>query len=92
MLIGEEYIQRPDGLIVTRSHYKFDEVWERNQEMRKRESNGFSDGREMQHILGIPSELADVDPIVAMAAQGDEVCMRLAAARHPRIKVCAGNI
>lgn len=92
MLIGQEYIQKPSGLIVTRSHYNFDEVWEQNVALRKRESNGYSDEREMQHVLRIPSELTDVDPIVAHAANGDEVCMRLAVARYPRIKVCTGNI
>lgn len=92
MQIGEEYIKRPDGLIVTRSYYNFDDVWERNYELNKAIGNGFSQEREMRHILGIPGELCDVDPLVAWAAEGDRVCMRLAVARYPRMKVCDGNI
>jgi hypothetical protein len=92
MLLGEEYIKRPDGLIVTRSHYNFDHVWEANYELSKEIGDGFTQSRELRHTLRIPGELADCDPLVAAASEGDKVCMRLAVARYPRLKVCSGNL
>jgi hypothetical protein len=92
MLLGQEYIQKPNGLIVTRSYYNFNEVWKQNHELRKEMGDGFSKEREMRHKFAIPAELADVDPLVAAALEGDRVCQRLMAAKYPQTKVCDGNI
>jgi hypothetical protein len=92
MLLGQEERKTADGLVVTRSYYNFDHVKEANHELKKEIGKGFTDGREMRHIARIPVELADVDPLVASALEGDRTCMRLAMAKYNFIKVCDGNI
>lgn len=92
MLIGEEYIQLPDGLMVTRSYYNFDHVMAANKELNNEIRDGFSKSREMRHKARIPAELVDIDPLVEQAVQGDKVCMRLAMAKYPWIKVCDGRV
>jgi hypothetical protein len=92
MLLGQEYIQRPDGLVVTRSYHNFNDVWKQNNELNKVIGKGMSEGKEMRHKFAIPAELADCDPIVAAALEGDKVCQRLMVARYPQVKVCDGNI
>ncbi|WP_094603459.1 hypothetical protein SPSIL_015160 [Sporomusa silvacetica DSM 10669] len=92
MLLEQDYIQRPDGLVVTRSYHNFDHVAEANHELKKEIGDGFTKSREMRHTARIPAELVDVDPLVAAAVAGDKVCMRLAMAKYPYIKVCTGGV
>jgi hypothetical protein len=92
MLIGQEQIKTADGLVKTRSYYNFDHVAEANHELKKEIGDGFTKSREMRHMARIPAELCDVDPLVKAAAEGDRVCLRLAIAKYPFLKVCNGNI
>jgi hypothetical protein len=92
MLIGEELKKHSNGDIYVRSYYNFDHVAEANHLLKKEIGDGFSEKREMRHTARIPQELADVDPLVAQAIAGDKVCMRLAIAKYPFIKVCNGSI
>jgi hypothetical protein len=92
MLLGQEQRRTADGLIVTRNYYNFDHVAEANHELKKEIGKGFTEGKEMRHIARIPAELADVDPLVDHALQGDRVCMRLAMAKYNFIKVCDGGV
>lgn len=92
MLLGQEQIKTADGLIKTRSYYNFDHVAKANHNLKKEIGDGFTKTREMRHEARIPAELADVDPLVAQALQGDNVCLRLAMAKYPFIKVCEGGV
>lgn len=92
MLTGVETRQLPSGEIIVRRHVNFDQEFKENQELRKDIGKGFSEGREMRHIARIPLDLEDMDPLVAQALRGDRVCMRLAMARYPGIKVCDGGV
>ena len=92
MLLGQEQRRTSDGLVVTRSYHNFDHVWKANHELKKEIGDGFTEKREMRHILRLPAELEDVDPIVKYAMQGDKTCQRLMVAKYAATKVCTGNI
>lgn len=92
MLLGQEQRRTADGLVVTRSYHSFDHVMEANKELNNEIRDGFTKSREMRHMARIPAELVDIDPLVAAAVEGDKVCMRLAMAKYPWIKVCDGRI
>lgn len=91
MLVGQEYIQKPDGLIVTRSHYDLSSVMVANKELRHEIGNGITKEREMRHIARIPDFMED-DPLITVALQGDKVCRRLMFAKYPFLKVCDGDV
>jgi len=92
MLIGQEEHKKSNGDLFTRSFFNFDHVAEANHELRQEIGNGMTKGKEMRHVARIPVELADCDPLVRAAAEGDSVCLRLAIAKYPFLKVCDGRI
>lgn len=92
MLLGQEQRRTADGLVITRSYHNFDHVAEANHQLKKEIGDGFTKSREMRHKARIPAELVEVDPLVSAAVQGDKICMRLAMAKYPFIKVCDGNV
>lgn len=92
MLRGVETIKLSSGEVIIRRHVNFDQEFKENHELKKEKGKGFSKSREMRHIARIPAELVDLDPLVGEALRGDRVCMRLAMAKYPAIKICEGNV
>lgn len=92
MLIGQEELKHKNGDIFTRSYYDFRHVAQANHELKKEIGDGFTKTREMRHKARIPADLVDVDPLVKAAVEGDKLCMRLAMAKYPFIKVCSGGV
>jgi transposase len=92
MLRRVETIKLPSGEIIIRRHVNFDREFQENHELKKEKGKGFSKSRELRHIARIPLELEEIDPLVAAALRGDRVCMRLAMARYPGIKICEGGV
>lgn len=92
MLIGEELLKHSNGDVFTRSYYNFDHVAKANHDLKKEIGDGFTKSREMRHEARIPAELVDIDPLVKAAVEGDSLCLRLAIAKYPFIRVCEGNV
>jgi len=92
MLLGQENLKNKNGDIYVRSYYNFDHVWQANQELKKEIGNGITGSGEMRHVLRIPVELEDCDPLVKYALQGDQTCRRLMVAKYQGAKVCTGNL
>jgi len=92
MLLGQEALRKKNGDLFTRSWYNFDHVSEANKELKYEIGDGMTKSREMRHVARIPAELADCDPLVKAALEGDKTCLRLTLAKYPFLKVCSGNI
>jgi len=92
MLVGQEELKKKNGDLYTRSYYNFDHVAEANKELKNEIGNGITKEKEMRHVARIPAELADCDPLVKAALEGDQVCLRLMLAKYPYLRVCTGNL